>query len=262
MNIKGVFMKKILIFVFTIFMVLSCRSTPKNTEPPVFDIVIETQSTSNLVEIEVIPVPQNAPGIGYTGSIDCFDLTVKNNIDDIVSVVWEQSSISYGNTTYTPALGIQRRFEANRPASQMVIPSKGESTVSLFSAGQVVQNDIEPISNNQIVIILGVQYKTELAYYTVTVSGKSETYYKDVDPSVIYDLSERYLSSAFRRYNPVVERNGNSFRFTALYGEYPVTFNIIANEMGFEIIILSDVHEAKKAQWKEGLRNYIENNIS
>jgi hypothetical protein len=169
-------MKKIALPLLALFFLFSCVST-KEEEPPVFNYEVSSESASGLADVSIEAEWKFSSFLDPTEGISGFDLTVKNNTDKIIKVVWEESSLTYLGQTYLPFINGQKYIDASRPMTSSVIPARGKITTSLFSSGQPYFSsgryggwEMRPIPSVDIAIALSVVSGDLKDYYTIKVT--------------------------------------------------------------------------------------------
>jgi hypothetical protein len=135
---------------------------------PNFDISVSTREERLIADI-TLDVSWQEGGIagGLYHGIRGFSLQVANKTDDIISLVWSKSSLSYNGKSYLPFIDGQKYSESSKPQSPTVIPANGTTSISLFSSDQPYYTSpgggysggwkLMPIETNEIIIILSIE---------------------------------------------------------------------------------------------------------
>lgn len=173
-SMKSVFCK-LALFAALCMSVMSCATTPPSP-PPEFKTEIQSEKGSNIATLEAKAVWQRATLLGQ-GGISGFSIKFTNNTDRIIRVVWEKSSISYNDGSYTLFISGQKYIEASKPMAPSVIPAKGSMEKDVFSSeqpsfttGQYGGWSMNPIRTSKAVLVLCIESGDIEEYYTVTIS--------------------------------------------------------------------------------------------
>ena len=177
---KDDFMKKTVFFGLLVIMLvislIGCATVPS----PGFDVKIEFSTETSVADISVetiwnkglegFSIGVNAPGIKG------FAFSVKNLTDDVISIVWSKSALSYNGRSYVPFIDGQRYLNASSPESPMIIPANGLTNVGVYSSGQVNYDgqygwNLYPIDANTVTIILCIESNNNTYNYNITVNS-------------------------------------------------------------------------------------------
>lgn len=135
-------MKNRIVFILFVIVALfvSCASVPS----PGFDVNIIDGKVDG-VEIKASPIwlgdklsfatARYKPGIGL------FLVDFNNTSNELIKVLWEESSITYNNSSYTPFLAGQKYADAGNPAAPTIIPKNTSISKEVYSSGQVKYSD-------------------------------------------------------------------------------------------------------------------------
>jgi hypothetical protein len=126
---KSLFYSPCFLFLFSIF---GCA-----TASPGFVSKVNTNFEENIADISIETLWKKDGGMVVRPGIYGFHLIVKNATDDVISIVWSKSSLSYNGKSYIPFIEGQKYANATSPESPMIVPANGITNVNLFSAGQV-----------------------------------------------------------------------------------------------------------------------------
>jgi len=168
-------MKKIAIFLFLCSLLVSCATTPAEPEPE-FVYNITSENNSGIASLEATATWKATTFTSKAG-IFGFGVTIKNNTDKVLRVVWEKSSVVYNNQSTMPFVSEQKYADASRPMSATVIPGKGSVGKLLFSSSQIQYGGsylgwtILPINSKEATIILCIQSGDIEDYYSIRVSA-------------------------------------------------------------------------------------------
>jgi hypothetical protein len=132
-----------IIFLVVITVFSSCITSIEDLglgPEPEFDIQISSELGSNIADISIDPnwyFEYRAPlGRHYPQGVDGFDLTIKNNTEKIIYIVWELSSISYLGKSKTLFIDGQKYSNAEEPMSPTVIAANNEIQKRVYSSEQ------------------------------------------------------------------------------------------------------------------------------
>jgi len=174
--IGGNMKRKILLLISLALLVLSCASAPI-VPPPKFDVVVNSEKSSGLVDITTLVNWRNGDFFSVEG-ITGFDISITNKSDKVVRVVWGKSSLSYLGNSYTPFIDGQKYINASEPMSPAVIPAKGQITKSVFSSGQPYYVsgkyggwNMGSIPSRDVTIVLCVESGSIEDYYTISIKA-------------------------------------------------------------------------------------------
>ncbi len=160
-------------FIFGAFLIglllISCTTTSLATDIP-YDVAVTSENDSNFVSITAEPIYGSSTILfdNYKG-LRGIELSIVNNTDKSVRIIWSESSISYGENSYSIFLEGQKFIDANTPASPTNIPAKGKLVKETFSANQPYYDGgwtMNLISGSP-TIILAVESNGTRDYYTV-----------------------------------------------------------------------------------------------
>jgi len=158
-------------------LLLSCVSIP-DVPLPTFDVGVTSEKNSGLVEISVTTDWQSQ-GFLVTEGINGFDISIKNNTDKIVRIVWEKSSLTYNGNSYTPFIEGQKYTNSSEPMAPTVVPAKGQIGKAVFSSGQPYYKSgkyggwrMRTITASDIVIVLCLESGDIEDYFTATITKK------------------------------------------------------------------------------------------
>jgi hypothetical protein len=170
---------------FLVVFLNSCAGGPA-VQNPGFDISVENRTENVIADITVDVTWQKGGASGglYHG-IHGFNFQVANKTDDIISLVWSKSSLSYNGKSYLPFIEGQKYIDSSSPQSPMVIPANGQTSVAIFSSGQPVYDSpvpgypysggwrLQPINTNEVVIVLSVESNGQNYPYEIKIMQKS-----------------------------------------------------------------------------------------
>ncbi len=171
-------MKKILVFSILVISFLffsSCESM--NKPSPGYDIFISAEKGGEIADLEIVPIWKKGTLEYAVAGLDSFAITVKNKTDSVIRVLWEESSISYGGSSYIPFVSGQKFINAGMPAAPMIIPRGVSSTKTVHSSGQVYYSDdeftggwkLKRINSNNIILVFCIESEGAKEFYTVDV---------------------------------------------------------------------------------------------
>jgi hypothetical protein len=143
----------------------------------------ESVRKTDLVVISVQPTretsgPGNGNSPGYNGHdrITGFNVVFRNTTNNPVFIVWEKSSLKYGNGTFVPFVQGQEYENFSRPMAAMVIPPNGTMRKYIYSSQQPYKEPgnhggwkMLPIEADAVVLVFCVQSKDIEDYYTIAV---------------------------------------------------------------------------------------------
>ncbi len=173
-------MKKYLCSVILIMSLLFLGSCASNKPSPEYDVSVQGGKGDGAIELTVIPIWKKRTITYAISGLDSFAVTVKNNTDSIAKVIWEESSITYGGSSYVPFIGGQRFADAGTPASPMIIPRGASAAQTVHSPGQVYySNDqyssgwkLGRINASNVVLVFCIESNGVKEFYTVDIKEK------------------------------------------------------------------------------------------
>ena len=167
-------MKKSFLFAFglAVFLLVSCASTPKFT----YDVDIQYESDNPAVSLEVNPTYSS--NLIYGSGFGGFICTFKNNTDKTARVVWDESSLNYGGSSYVPFIEGQKYIDAQNPMSPAAITKGGMITKGVYSSnqphytsGQYGGWSMIPIRSTTVQLLFMIKSDKGEEYITATVNA-------------------------------------------------------------------------------------------
>ncbi|MDR2965855.1 MAG: hypothetical protein LBU88_08775 [Treponema sp.] len=172
-------MKKIIlgiVFFAILGFITGCAIIPS----PGYNYEVSTKSETPNAEITILETRWNKgnkgmPGLGGPGILG-FNTSFKNITDDVISIVWEKSTVSYDGKSHIPFIEGQRFINASTPQSPTVIPPNGSTTLFIASAGQANYVDgygwrIFPIYTNTVTLVFCIEQNNKSSFYTINVNS-------------------------------------------------------------------------------------------
>ena len=131
---------KILVLIFILMLLVACASLPS----PGFDVAVIDGKMDDF-EITAKPVwlgdkfafedKKYGPGIGL------FLVKFDNKSNDVIKILWEESSIVYNGSSYTPFVAGQKYIDAGQPATPTIIQKNTAISKEVYSSEQVKYSD-------------------------------------------------------------------------------------------------------------------------
>jgi hypothetical protein len=166
--------------VVTVAVFLGSCASMSAVQNPGFDTSVYSKNGDGIAKIDVDVMWQTGGVSGglYHG-IEGFSISVVNKTDDIISLVWSKSSLSYNGKSYLPFIEGQKYSESSTPQNPTVIPANGQTNVNVFSSGQPYYATgqyggwrMSPIDAKEVVIVLSVE--SQGANYPFEISAKQK----------------------------------------------------------------------------------------
>lgn len=166
------------LFCSVLVIFISCATT-SGTSSVKFDKTIDYESETPLVTLSVEPVWNSFLGGGFTE----FYCTFKNNSNESVRIVWDESSVNYKGNTYVPFIDGQKYINAQEPMSPAVIAKGGTVSKGVYSSNQPQFTSyggwtMNKIYASEVQLLFLIKGKSNEEYITATikaVSNKSST---------------------------------------------------------------------------------------
>lgn len=136
---------------------------------PIYSVTIEQDNKCEGVEISVVPMIEQSIIPGFL----CFNVNIKNNSGKIVKIDWEQSSFFFNSTSNVPFISGQKYSDATKTSPPSIIPNSEETSIDVFSSGNVFYKSkwyILPIFEEKISLVLCIQNGNNQYYYTIKAS--------------------------------------------------------------------------------------------
>lgn len=179
-------MRKYVLFTLTVIFMLLVGCASMKVPSPGFDVdVIDGEIDS--LEITTQPVwledsfsfstTHYEPGIGV------FLVKFDNKSNELIKILWEESSITYDGSSYVPFLAGQKYVDAGSPASPTIIPKNTSILKEVHSSGQVKYSDGQygigwyttRIAASKSVLIFCFEKSGSKKYITVEIRAKNKT---------------------------------------------------------------------------------------
>lgn len=174
-------MRNLIVLMFLISCV-GCAQNKWVKPNPGFDVTIDSEKKSRIIDLSIEAVWYSGYSDWLTkipAGISGFKMVAKNNKKNIVKIVWEKSSISYLNGSYTIFLAGQKYIDAGKAPTPSLIVANGSINHEIYSSIQPRLESygwsMDRIKANEVVIILWVESGNEEDYYTVKVKEKETT---------------------------------------------------------------------------------------
>lgn len=178
-------MKKTLMLAGILVAVLtaSCTVFSLQIRPSGFIVSGESSRNSGLVTISaqaawVNESPGNGHGeaLGIKKKISGFYVTITNNTNNAVRIIWSKSAVKYNGGSHSPFIEGQRFEDSSMFMSPSIIPPRGSLRKYIYSTQQrYMEPDkhggwkMRPIESDDVVLIFCVQSNNVEDYYTVTI---------------------------------------------------------------------------------------------
>ena len=124
-------MKKILIFLVSIFLLVGCSTLEIGVTPNV-EVTIDGDNVAN-----VTLVPSYGLDWIFTKGTKGYQLNVENTSDSLIRVNWEKSSIFYDSTSSLVFINGQKYANSDTPMPSSIVPVKGKFNTGVYASDQV-----------------------------------------------------------------------------------------------------------------------------
>lgn len=131
---------KILILVVILTLLVGCVTVPS----PGFDVAVVDGKMDDF-EITAEPIwlgdkfafeeKKYGPGVGL------FLVKFNNKSNEVIKILWEESSIVYNGSSYTPFVAGQKYIDAGQPANPTIIHKNTAISKEVYSSEQVKYSD-------------------------------------------------------------------------------------------------------------------------
>ena len=175
--------KYVLLLVMVVSILLGCVSM--KIPSPDFEVSI-TDGEIEELEIKIEPLwlergfsfstKHYKPGIAY------FWVSFNNKSNELIKILWEESSIIYDGSSYVPFLAGQKYVDAGSPPPPTIIPKNASVDKDIYSSGQVEYSGGEygmgwyttTIGSKKSILVFCIEKAGAKKYVTVEVLAKSQ----------------------------------------------------------------------------------------
>lgn len=149
---------------------------------PGFEISIDREIED--IEITVQPVWRSLSSaiLHYEPGIVHFLVKFNNKSNELIKILWEESSIIYNGSSYVPFLAGQKYIDAGKPVSPKIIPKNTSIQEEVYSSGQIKYgyNGFKTgwytttIDSKKSILVFCIEKAGAKKYVTVEVLAKSQ----------------------------------------------------------------------------------------